>query len=78
MPDIRKVLGPSIALQGNMSAEFLRDASRDMVIDETKSLLSAMKGDPAFIMNLGHGVLPGTPMENVRVFVQTVKDFKPT
>lgn len=73
LPDIRKIVGPRVTLQGNLSAEFLRDASRDMVIKQTKELLHSMQGDPAYIANLGHGVLPSTPMENVRVFVQTVQ-----
>lgn len=73
---IRKQLGPEIALQGNLSAEFLRDASVDMVVDETKKILRSMKGEPGFIMNLGHGVLPATPMANVRAFVDTVKESR--
>lgn len=75
---LRQRLGPNIALQGNLSAEFLRDASRDMVIEATSKILSSMKGQQGFIMNLGHGVLPSTPVENVRVFVDTVKKSKHT
>jgi len=63
-------------LQGNLCAQFLRDASRDMVIEETKKILNSLQGQKGVIMNLGHGVLPLTPMENVRIFVQTVKEFK--
>jgi len=76
MADIRKEIGNDIVLQGNLCAQFLRDASRDMVIEETKKILNSLPGQKGFIMNLGHGVLPLTPMENVRVFVQTVKEFK--
>jgi len=73
---LRKALGPEIVLQGNLCAEFLRDASRDMVVDATNKLLHSMSDQRGFIMNLGHGVLPATPVENVRAFVQTVKQFK--
>lgn len=76
MAFIRKELGPEIVLQGNLCAEFLRDASRDMVVDATEKLLRSMADERGFIMNLGHGVLPATPVENVRAFVQTVKQFK--
>ncbi|MBM3207789.1 MAG: uroporphyrinogen decarboxylase [Chlamydiae bacterium] len=76
MAEIRKILGDNIILQGNLCAQFLRDASRDMVIEETKKILISLHGQKGLIMNLGHGVLPLTPMENVRVFVQTVKEFK--
>ena len=72
---IRKQLGQDIALQGNLSAEFLRDASSEMVALATQKLLHSMQGERGFIMNLGHGVLPLTPVENVQAFVQTVKNF---
>ena len=76
MSKIRAVIGPDIALQGNLCAQFLRDASRDMVIAETEQLLRSMEGQPGVIMNLGHGILPATPFENVKVFVETVQSFK--
>ena len=75
MAAIRKQLGPNVALQGNLSAEFLRDASVEMVSQATEKILRSMHGERGFIMNLGHGVLPLTPVENVQTFVQTVKNF---
>ena len=72
---LRKQLGQNIALQGNLCPEFLRDATPEMVTLSTQKLLHSMQGERGFIMNLGHGVLPLTPVENVQAFVQTVKNF---
>ncbi len=39
------------------------------------NILSAMKGKK-FIFNLGHGILPETPTENVKFLVECVKNGK--
>jgi uroporphyrinogen decarboxylase len=67
--EIRRSLSPSIALQGNVDpAVLLGPASkiREVTLDTVNSL--AGRGH---ILNLGHGILPNTPVENARLFIET-------
>lgn len=66
-----RVKAPGITVQGNLDPDLLFK-DKATVIRETKHILEAMKNDPGFIFNLGHGVKPKTPMENVRALVDTV------
>lgn len=68
MAQARRELGPKIALQGNVDPAILLgpvDAIRhaaEGAIEQT--------GGIGHILNLGHGILPNTPVENARAFVQ--------
>ena len=69
LAEIRRSLSPSIALQGNVDpAVLLGPASkiREVTLDTVNSL--AGRGH---ILNLGHGILPNTPVENARLFIET-------
>jgi uroporphyrinogen decarboxylase len=64
----RRELGDAVALQGNVdpsillgSAEEVRRAAREAV-EKT--------GGVGHILNLGHGILPGAPVENAKAFVE--------
>lgn len=59
-------------LQGNLNPDLLFEPI-EKVREETEKILKSMEGDPSFILNLGHGVKPGTPVEAVECFVNTVK-----
>ena len=52
-------------------------ATPEVVRERTLEILRQRTGDPAYIFNLGHGVLPETPVECVRTLVETVKSFEP-
>jgi uroporphyrinogen decarboxylase len=70
LSDVRKKL-PSLPLQGNLDPEALF-LPPHLLRQEIRSLLKTMEHDPAFIFNLGHGILPNTPYEHVRCLVDTV------
>lgn len=72
MRELREKIPTSIAVQGNLRPEFLKKASSE-IEKEVNSLISSMKGSTGFIANLGHGVLPDIPFENVKLFVDMVK-----
>jgi uroporphyrinogen decarboxylase len=71
LSEVRAQVGPKIGLQGNLDPALLF-ANRDTVQSATKSILDQHPGS-GFIANLGHGILPNTPVDNVRAFVDTIK-----
>jgi uroporphyrinogen decarboxylase len=75
MAELRSRVPRTIAVQGNLDPEFLKNATSSEVAVKTGELLETMRGDPGFILNLGHGVLPQTPVDNVRAFVYTALNF---
>ncbi len=59
-------------LQGNLNPDLLF-APIEEIRSEARLLLDSMKGDPAFIVNLGHGVKPNTPLEAVEALIAEVR-----
>lgn len=75
LAEVEKIVPKSIALQGNFDSTRLF-ASKDEVIKETKEMLASLERKTGYIANLGHGILPTTPRENAKGFVDTVKNFR--
>ena len=61
-------------LQGNLNPHVLL-GPKEMVISKTLEILESMKDYPGYIFNLGHGILPQTPVENVQTLVETVHGY---
>jgi uroporphyrinogen decarboxylase len=70
----RGTLGPKIALQGNVDPAILL-ASPSAAADAARRAVQAT-GGTGHILNLGHGILPSTPVENARAFVAAGKAIR--
>jgi uroporphyrinogen decarboxylase len=64
-------LGDGVAVQGNLDPTALF-APRERLLAKADDVLARAGGRPGHIFNLGHGVLPGTPVENVRALIEHV------
>lgn len=71
---LRQVVRSDMAVQGNLDPFFLL-ASKDRLAKEVGSILESMVGQKGFIFNLGHGVFPEVPEENVKLVVDLVNNF---
>lgn len=67
-----KTLQKHVCVQGNLDPEILAGNDKVKIISETKRILSALNSGP-FIFNLGHGILPHTPVENVELLLETIR-----
>lgn len=61
------------AVQGNLDPVCLF-APREVVLQKARTVLEAAKGRTGHIFNLGHGILPLTPVDNVRALVELVRN----
>jgi uroporphyrinogen decarboxylase len=74
MSDAIKKLGKKIVVQGNLDpcALFL---PKEKIEDRVKDMLWKGEAAKGHIFNLGHGVLPQTPVENVIALVEAVHTY---
>ncbi|HTF72161.1 MAG TPA: uroporphyrinogen decarboxylase [Edaphobacter sp.] len=62
------------AVQGNLDPITLF-APQDLIRDRVHSILSQAAGRPGHIFNVGHGIVPGTPVESVQATVRFVREY---
>jgi uroporphyrinogen decarboxylase len=65
------------AVQGNLDPIALF-ASPELIRNRVHGILTQAAGRPGHIFNLGHGIAPGTPVENVQAAVRFVREYAPS
>jgi len=70
-----RAVGHTHAVQGNLDPITLF-APLEILEQRVKDILRAAAGRPGHIFNLGHGIVPGTPVEHVQAVVRMVRDFR--
>lgn len=68
------LLGDDVSIQGNLDPVALF-ADWDALKTRAQHILDSVKGKPGHIFNLGHGILPETPIDNVRRLVDFVHEY---
>jgi uroporphyrinogen decarboxylase len=71
LEDARARVGERLTLQGNLDPCVLLSRP-EIVTQKTRELIRA-GGGRRHILNLGHGILPMTPVENARAFIDAAK-----
>jgi uroporphyrinogen decarboxylase len=69
-------IGYRSAIQGNLDPVALF-APLPELKQKVHALMQRTGTRPGHIINVGHGILPETPVENVKAVVQMVREFKP-
>ena len=71
LDDAWELIGPDRAIQGNLDPTLLLGPMERMM-DGADDVLRRAAGRPGHIFNLGHGILPETPVENVQALAHFV------
>lgn len=67
-------IGYDKAVQGNLDPVLLFSTPSE-IRRRTKKIMDKAKGRPGFIFNLGHGILPKTPVDNVLALIDFVHEY---
>jgi len=72
--EARERIGYDRAIQGNLDPAVLF-APLDIIREKVLDILNRAGSRPGHIFNLGHGVLPGTPPDNVKAMIDMVHEI---
>jgi uroporphyrinogen decarboxylase len=72
LPEARMVLGEKMVLQGNLDPTVLLGGEA-AIRRETKRVAVQGAKDGPFIFNLGHGILPMTPLKSVEIMLDELR-----
>ncbi len=70
-----KAVGYDFAIQGNLDPQLLFSDPQTIAARATQ-ILDRVGGRPGHIFNLGHGILPQTPVDNVLALIDTVHSYR--
>jgi uroporphyrinogen decarboxylase len=70
----RKTLGAHVAVQGNLDPITLF-APEEVIQARVREILALNANRPGHIFNLGHGIVPGTPVESVINVAKWVREY---
>jgi len=70
----RQRVGNKVALQGNMDPAILR-ATPKRIREEVRNILMQFGSGSGHVFNLGHGITPDIPPENVKIFIDAVHEL---
>jgi uroporphyrinogen decarboxylase len=74
MADAISILGNDVVVQGNLDPCTLF-GTKDLIRDRVAGILHGAKNAKGHIFNLGHGILPETPVENAIAMVEAVHEL---
>jgi uroporphyrinogen decarboxylase len=69
LSELRALAGPRVAIQGNLDPAILC-GGQEKIRESTLAIAAELEGQ-GHILNLGHGILPHTPVENAQLFIRT-------
>lgn len=75
LEDVTARLGDRVALMGNLDPTALL-ADEASVRARTQATMEKARGASGYIFNLGHGILPPTPVPNAKAVIETVRAFR--
>jgi len=67
----RRRIGARVAIQGNLDPIALLSTPK-VIESQARAILAAAGNEPGHVFNLGHGIVPSTPVENVEALVECV------
>lgn len=62
------------SLQGNLDPTLLM-TTPETIRERTIAMMAKVPATRPYVVNLGHGILPGTPVEHARIFIETAKSI---
>ncbi len=74
LPRLKRSLPAGIAVQGNLDP-FVLYADKTVIKRKIYQLFDRMEGEHGFIFNLGHGIMPDIPFDNVKYAIDLVKEY---
>lgn len=74
--EARRQLGDDLVVQGNVDNYLVADGRLEDILDATEACL--LQGESrGHLLNLGHGVLPHTPLENLVAIIEFARQYTP-